>query len=61
MACSDKPLCGSRNQEVVFFGDRYSQQDLQAQGYEVTISEDGATAIVTGFPPWTNGSIAGAG
>jgi anaerobic ribonucleoside-triphosphate reductase activating protein len=51
MACTDKPLCGSRNQEVVFFSDRYSQQDLQPQGYEVTISENGATAIITGFPP----------
>src|SRR5258708_6434891 len=48
---SDKPLCGSPNQEVVFFSDRYSQQDLQPQGYEVTISENGATAIITGFPP----------
>ncbi len=37
--------------EVVFFSDRYSQQDLQPQGYEVTISENGATAIITGFPP----------
>jgi len=44
-------LCGSCNQDVVFFSDRYSQQDLQPQGYEVTISENGATAIITGFPP----------
>jgi hypothetical protein len=51
MACDDKPLCGSRNQEVVFFSDRYSQQDLQPQGYEVTISEAGGSAIITGFPP----------
>jgi len=50
-ACNDKPLCGSRNQEVVFFTDRYSPQDLEPQGYEVTISENGATAIITGFPP----------
>lgn len=39
------------NQEEVFFSDRYSHQDLQPQGYEVTISENGATAIITGFPP----------
>jgi anaerobic ribonucleoside-triphosphate reductase activating protein len=51
MACSDKPLCGSRNQEVVFFSDRYSRQDLEPQGYEVTITEHGGIAIVTGFPP----------
>lgn len=51
MACTDKPLCGSRNQDVVFFSDRYSQEDLQPQGYEVTISENCATAIITGFPP----------
>jgi hypothetical protein len=36
MARSDKPLCGSRNQEVVFFSDRYSQKDLEPQGYEET-------------------------
>ena len=51
MACNNKPPCGSRNQEVVFFSDRYSEQDLQPQGYEVIISENGATAIITGFPP----------
>lgn len=51
MACNDKPLRSSRNQEVVFFSERYSQQDLEPQGYEVTISENGATAIITGFPP----------
>ena len=51
MACTNKPLCGSRNQDVVFFSDRYSQEDLQPQGYEVTISENCATAIITGFPP----------
>jgi anaerobic ribonucleoside-triphosphate reductase activating protein len=51
MACNDKPLCGSRNQEVVFFTDRYSPQDLEPQGYEVTITENGTTTIITGFPP----------
>lgn len=51
MACNDKPLCGSRNQEVAFFSDRYSRHDLEPQGFEVTISEDGGIAIVTGFPP----------
>jgi anaerobic ribonucleoside-triphosphate reductase activating protein len=51
MACTDKPLCGSRNQEVVFFTNRYSLRDLEPQGYEVTISADGGHAIFTGFPP----------
>lgn len=51
MACNDKPLCGSRNQELVFFSNRYSPGDLETQGYEVTISQSGATAIITGFPP----------
>lgn len=51
MACTDKSLCGSRNQEVIFFSNRYSQGDLEPQGYEVTISGDGGSAIVTGFPP----------
>ena len=45
MACSDKPLCGSRNQEVVFFSDRYSQLDLEPQGYEVTITEQDVITI----------------
>ena len=51
MACNDKPLCGSRNQEVVFFTNRYSLHDLEPQGYEVTICADGGHAIFTGFPP----------
>lgn len=51
MACSDKALCGSRNQEVVFFSNRYSSCDLMPHGFEVTISEDGGSTIVTGFPP----------
>jgi len=49
--CNDKPLCGSRNQEIVFFSNRYSPCDLAPQGYEVTISGDGGSAITTGFPP----------
>jgi anaerobic ribonucleoside-triphosphate reductase activating protein len=51
MACNDKPLCGSGNQKVVFFSNRYTSRDLMPQGYEVTISGDGGSAIVTGFPP----------
>jgi anaerobic ribonucleoside-triphosphate reductase activating protein len=51
MACNDRPLCGSRNQEVVFLTNRYSQRDLEPQAYEVNISEDGAVVTITGFPP----------
>lgn len=50
MACDTKPLCGSLNQEVVLFGDRYSPRDFGSQAYEVTIDEDGRSTI-TGFPP----------
>lgn len=53
MACNDKPMCGSRNQEVVFFSDRYSHGDLMAQGFEATISADGKGIVITGFPPPT--------
>jgi anaerobic ribonucleoside-triphosphate reductase activating protein len=50
-ASSDKPLCGSRNQQVVFFTDRYSEQDLEPQGCEINLSLDGSEMTVTGFPP----------
>jgi anaerobic ribonucleoside-triphosphate reductase activating protein len=48
---TDKPLCGSRNQEVVFFTDRYSSSDLLHQECEINISSDGEEMTVTGFPP----------
>lgn len=51
LATNDKPLCGSRNQEVVFFNDRYSGRDLQPQGCEINISQDGEQLTITGFPP----------
>ena len=51
MACNDKPLCGSRNQEVVFFTNRYSPGEVMPLGFEVTISVDGKGAVITGFPP----------
>ena len=50
MVSTDKPLCGSRNQSVIFFTDPYSQEDLEQQGYEINLAEDGRTATVTGFP-----------
>jgi len=51
MACTDKSLCGSRNQEVIFFTDRYGRPDLAPQGFETTISLDDGYSIITGFPP----------
>jgi len=51
MACNDKPLCGSRNQKVVFFTNRYSPGEVMPQGFEVTISVDGKGVVITGFPP----------
>jgi len=47
---NEKPLCGSRNQQVVFFSSRYSEQDLEPQGCEINISGNGSEMTVTGFP-----------
>jgi anaerobic ribonucleoside-triphosphate reductase activating protein len=48
---ADKPLCGSRNQKVVFFTNRYSSRDLRPQACEINISADGEGITITGFPP----------
>ena len=48
---TDKPLCGSRNQEVVFFTSRYFSRDLESQSCEINISGDGEEMTITGFPP----------
>jgi anaerobic ribonucleoside-triphosphate reductase activating protein len=48
-ATSEKPMCGSRNQEVVFFSDRYTKDDLEEQAFEMIIGDDGLVSI-TGFP-----------
>ncbi len=50
-ASGHKPLCGSRNQQVIFFTDRYSEQDLEPQSCEINLSLDGSEMTVTGFPP----------
>jgi anaerobic ribonucleoside-triphosphate reductase activating protein len=49
LRCMDKPLCGSRNQEVVFFTDRYSAKDVKPTMVEMIISAN--DIITTGFPP----------
>jgi anaerobic ribonucleoside-triphosphate reductase activating protein len=46
----ERPLCGSSNQEVVFFTDRYSEKDLSQQAFEVTIDRDTSLVHITGFP-----------
>jgi anaerobic ribonucleoside-triphosphate reductase activating protein len=47
---TEKPLCGSANQNIVTFTDRYTAKDFkQVQAAEVTISADGLVSI-TGYP-----------
>lgn len=46
----EKPLCGSANQQVVFFTSRYGAKDLTPQAVEIHIGEDGTEMTVTGFP-----------
>lgn len=49
MACHDEPLRGSRNQEVLFYTEKYKETDLGPQIAEVTIGEDSLIQI-TGYP-----------
>ena len=49
MACHDEPLRGSRNQEVLYFTERYSDADLPPQIAEISIGED-ALVQITGYP-----------
>lgn len=49
LACHDEPLRGSSNQEVLFFTDRYRNEDLPPQIAEVSISDD-ALIQITGYP-----------
>lgn len=47
---NEKPLCGSSNQDIVIFTDRYTGKDFkQLQAAEVTISAEGLVHI-TGYP-----------
>lgn len=46
---TEKPLCGSSNQDIVMFSERYSAKDFKPQSTQVTISEDGLVQI-TGYP-----------
>ena len=47
------PLVSSRNQELVLASSRYSPEDFDDQGVEITISANGLTQI-TGFPVHSN-------
>ena len=56
---SSLPLVSSGNQKLVLVSSRYSLEDFEEQGVEITINADGLTQI-TGFPvlprssePWT--------
>lgn len=45
----DKALCGSSNQDVVLFSERYQPSDFKHQETQVTISSEGLVTI-TGYP-----------
>lgn len=46
-----RPLCSSKNQELVLFSKRYQLSDFAPQQTEVTIEDDDALVTITGFPP----------
>jgi anaerobic ribonucleoside-triphosphate reductase activating protein len=53
-----KPLCGSENQQVVFFTNRYSQKDIPPTMVEFIIDPENELVNITGFPPEESLSIA---
>jgi anaerobic ribonucleoside-triphosphate reductase activating protein len=48
--CDDKPLCGSRNQEVHFLSTRYNHKDLHANIVEMVVDPEAGLVQITGFP-----------
>ena len=48
--CSDKPLCGSKNQEVHFLSTRYSNKDLGSNIVEMMVDKESGLIQITGFP-----------
>ena len=48
--CDDKPLCGSRNQEVHFLSTRYNPKDLRANIVEMVVDPEAGLVQITGFP-----------
>jgi anaerobic ribonucleoside-triphosphate reductase activating protein len=51
LKCDDKPLCGSRNQQVHFLSDRYNETDLRPNVVEMMLDPDTGLMQFTGFPP----------
>jgi len=49
-ADDSRPLCSSRNQELVLFSNRYTYADFASQEFEMQIDGDGLVQV-TGFPP----------
>lgn len=59
--CNDKQLCGSRNQQVIFLSDRYTQADLPADNIvEFTIDPVNNLVSITGLPPEEGMDLVGA-
>jgi anaerobic ribonucleoside-triphosphate reductase activating protein len=50
LKCDDKPLCGSRNQQVHFLSDRYNETDLRPNVVEMMLDPDTGLMQFTGFP-----------
>jgi len=45
---ASRPLCSSRNQDLVLFSDRYKLSDFRPQETEIIVSAD--RVVITGFP-----------
>jgi anaerobic ribonucleoside-triphosphate reductase activating protein len=50
LTSSAQPLCGSSNQKIEFFSDRYTLKDFEPQFVEITILPGAAGTTLTGFP-----------
>lgn len=46
---SKRPMCGSENQQIVLFSERYKLEDFEQQAVELDFSPEGLVTI-TGFP-----------
>jgi anaerobic ribonucleoside-triphosphate reductase activating protein len=56
-ATTEKPMCGSANQDIHLFTDRYSLEDFKTQFFEITISPNGDQLQLTGFPVGIHGKL----
>jgi hypothetical protein len=48
--CEDKPLCGSRNQQVHFLTSQYGPMDLKPNAVEILLDPETGLLQMTGFP-----------